>query len=275
MAENGFLAENDLSDILETYLGDLTGDELFEFFNLQFPFVIKEIDAAEPLSLQVHPDDDTAMERYWSYGKDELIYITEAAPEAKLYLGFNRDLNATQLYEACHNGTVSQMMNAVHPQKGEFYHIGAGTVHSIGGGVKCIEISQPGEITLRLYDWGRENNPETQRDLHLEEALDIIDFNPYVNDGAEGCKWFTASRLPITKPVGLSVEQLKSAVAFVCTDGAAAISYKGVRYPFKKGEVVLVPASLEDFALEPEGGSADILQVSVPLTCLEDDSYMN
>ena len=176
VVENGFLADNDLPDILETYLGDLVGDEVFEYFNLQFPLVVKTIDAREPLSVQVHPDDETAMERYYSYGKDEYLLVTEVKKDARIYLGFKRDVTAAEFYEACQKGTAAELMNCITPHKGDVYPVKAGTVHAIGGGVTAIEVSQPSEITFRLFDWGRENNPKTCRDMHLEEALDIIDF---------------------------------------------------------------------------------------------------
>ncbi|MBR5056892.1 MAG: class I mannose-6-phosphate isomerase, partial [Bacteroidales bacterium] len=176
---NGFLAENDLDDILETYMGDLVGESIFNYYNLQFPLLVKILDVRENLSVQVHPDDTIAFERFFDYGKSECWYVLESSPDARIYMGFKRETSAGEFYEKCKDGTVVELMNVIHPEAGEAFFIPAGTVHACGGGLKIAEVQEPSDITLRLYDWGRENDPATARQMHLEEALDCIDYGKF------------------------------------------------------------------------------------------------
>lgn len=273
VVENGFLADNDLSDILETYLGDLVGDEVFEYFNLQFPLIVKIINAREPLSVQVHPDDETAMERYYSYGKDEYLLVTEAKKDARIYMGFKRDVTATEFYEACHNGTAAELLNCITPRKGDVYPVKAGTVHAVGSGVTAIEVSQPSVITFRLFDWGRENDPGKCRDIHLEEALDIIDFKAK-SDSKEEIDKFCIRQIPLTKTLLISPETYKSMIVFVGVDGESEIRYKDDIYTLSPMEAILIPASLDELSIAPKENKSTVLQVTMPHFDLEEDSYI-
>jgi len=98
---NGFLEGNDINDLIETYLGDLVGDGIYEKYGNEFPLLIKILDIKESLSLQVHPDDEIAIERHQCYGKTECWYILDASPDAKVYLGLNRHLTAQEFYDNC------------------------------------------------------------------------------------------------------------------------------------------------------------------------------
>ena len=107
VVSEGFLAENDLPDILETYLGDLVGDEIFDWYNLYFPLLIKRLVVKDRLSVQVHPDDTVAAERFGEFGKTEFWYVTEAGPDARVYMGFKEDTDAGTLCKACADGTAA------------------------------------------------------------------------------------------------------------------------------------------------------------------------
>ena len=98
---NGFLAGNDLYSILETYLGDLVGDNIYDFFGNQFPLLLKYLNVEGRLSVQVHPTDEIAAERYDCLGKNEFWYIMDAKPDAVIYMGFNRDTSAAEFYDKC------------------------------------------------------------------------------------------------------------------------------------------------------------------------------
>lgn len=176
---NGWLAGNTISEIMETYLERVVGDDVYNYYGRQFPLLIKFLDINDKLSVQVHPDDEIAAERYDALGKSELWYILDAKSEAKIYMGFKREVTAQEFYDRCNDGTVEELLNVIYPKKGDVLFITPGTVHAADGGILLAEIQESSDMTFRLYDWGREKNPATARPIHLEEAIDIIDYRPY------------------------------------------------------------------------------------------------
>ncbi len=176
---NGWLAGNTISDLMETYLERIVGEDVYNFYGRQFPLLIKFLDINDKLSVQVHPDDEIAAERYDSLGKAEIWYVMDAKPGAKMYCGFTRETSAQEFYDRCHAGTVHEILNVIEPKKGDVIYITPGTVHAADGGLLIAEIQESSDMTFRLYDWGREFNPATARKTHLDEAIDVIDFRPF------------------------------------------------------------------------------------------------
>ena len=179
VVENGWLAGNTIGEIMETYLERVVGENVYNYYGRQFPLLIKFLDINDKLSVQVHPDDEVAAERYDSLGKAEIWYIMDAKPGAKMYCGFTRDITAQEFYERCQNGTVEEVLNVIYPKKGDVIYITPGTVHAADGGILIAEIQESSDMTFRLYDWGREFNPATARKMHLEEAIDVIDYRAF------------------------------------------------------------------------------------------------
>ena len=179
VVSNGWLAGNTISELMETYLERMVGEDVYNYFGRQFPLLIKFLDINEKLSVQVHPDDVVAAERYDSLGKTEIWYVMDAKPGAKMYCGFTREVSAQEFYDRCHNGTVDEILNVIEPRKGDVIFITPGTVHAADGGLLIAEIQESSDMTFRLYDWGREFNPATARKTHLEEAIDVIDYRPF------------------------------------------------------------------------------------------------
>ncbi len=179
VVENGWLAGNTLSDLMETYLERIVGEKVYNYYGRQFPLLIKFLDINGKLSVQVHPDDEIAAERYDALGKSEMWYVLDVQPGAKVYMGFNREMTAQEFYDRCQNGTVDEVMNVLYPRKGDVIYTKPGTVHAADGGILVAEIQESSDMTMRLYDWGREHNPETARPTHLEEAIDLIDYRAY------------------------------------------------------------------------------------------------
>lgn len=176
---NGWLAGNTIGELMETYLERIVGENVYNYYGRQFPLLIKFLDINDRLSVQVHPDDEVAAERYDSLGKSEIWYVMDAKPGAKIYCGFKREVSAQEFYDRCHDGTVEEILNVIYPKKGDVIYITPGTVHAADGGLLIAEIQESSDMTFRLYDWGREKNPATARPIHLEEAIDIIDYRPY------------------------------------------------------------------------------------------------
>jgi len=276
VVENGWLAGNTISELMETYLDRIVGEDVFDYYGTQFPLLIKFLDINDKLSVQVHPDDEVAQERYDSLGKAEIWYVMDAKPGACVYMGFNRDVTPQELYDRCHNGTVEEILNVIYPKKGDSILITPGTVHAADGGLLIAEIQESSDMTFRLYDWGREFNPATARKMHLDEAMDVIDYKKYDPQmyrkgplwGGEACPEnevgtvlakrpeFTATKIKVDAPLKVSTETFGSFVVYVCPEGEASIQVpaegdKMDSYQIKKGDTYLIPADMPDFFIVP------------------------
>lgn len=280
----GFLAESDLADVLETYMGDLTGEEQFDWYNLHFPLLIKHLDIQDRLSVQVHPDDEIAAERFDAYGKCEFWYVTEAGPDARIYMGFKEDTDASVLYRACREGRVTRLLNTYIPRPGDCFFIPAGTVHAAGGGVKVAEVQEASDITFRLYDWGRELDPATRREMHLEEALDCIDYRRFDEEACCGhlekaeasdsegnsvrrlieVPQFVIDSLRLRTAVPVPAAPSRSCIVYICTEGSVSVRADGSDYPLAAGETMLIPASLDAHTLSPAPEGVHLLRVHLP-----------
>ena len=286
VVSEGFLADNDLADILETYLGDLVGDPVFSFYGCHFPLLLKRLDIRDRLSVQVHPDDTVAAERFESYGKTEFWYVTETGPEARIWMGFREDTDACTLYAACKAGTARELLCEFIPRPGDCFFLPAGTVHAAGGGVKITEIQQASDITFRLSDWGREHDPATRREMHLDEALDCIDYRKYDEpachryrpQGVEvvaRCPQFVITSLSLgdpARPARVRPEAFRSCLTYHCLEGSATVgvgqpgaaSEGSGHYPLAAGEVLLIPAACDEILLTPGSGGCHLLQTHIP-----------
>lgn len=281
----GFLAESTLGDVLETYMGDLVGDNIFENYGLQFPLLVKTLYVKDFLSIQVHPDDRTAFERYYEYGKSECWYVMNAEPTARIYMGFKRDTTAAEFYEACRKGTVTGLLNEFTPKAGESFFIPAGTVHACGGGLTLAEVQEPSDITFRLYDWGRENNPATAREMHLDEAIDCIDYRKYDEAACRhtglgqiaDCERFTANILHLDKPFTGQVEKFNSCIVLMAVSGEVSLTVSGNSGTFaaRAGECILIPASMDEFTVTPVEKGTVLLEAHVRHIDEAPDEYIN
>lgn len=179
VVENGWLAGNTISEVMETYLERIVGEDVYKYYGRQFPLLVKFLDIEGKLSVQVHPDDEIAAERYDALGKPELWYILDAKPGAKMYVGFNKDMTAQEFYDRCNAGTIEEVLNIIYPKKGDAIYIAPGTVHSADGGLLVVEVQESSDMVFRMYDWGREFDKNTARPMHLEEAIDMIDYRAF------------------------------------------------------------------------------------------------
>ncbi len=283
LVSNGFLEGNSLDDIIETYMGDMVGDDIFQFYRGEFPLLIKFLDVKNKLSVQVHPNDETAFEREGTWGKSECWYIVDAKPGAKVYMGFNRDVTPTEVYEKAKNGTLEEILNVFTPQKGDLIYIEPGCVHSAGEGVVIAEIQESSDITYRLYDWGRENDPATARKMDLEDAIDIIDYKKYDKDKyyfngiTSGSNILINSKNFIIKSLDLKESKrvipslVNSFIVYIALRGDAQIKTSKHKYEIKQGECIFIPAAMEDFLIEPNSEDSFLLEVYMPIIQEKDD----
>ncbi len=271
---NGYLKGNNIEELIEVYMGELVGDKVYERFGMEFPLLIKLIDATETLSVQVHPDDATAAERHAAYGKTEMWYVLSAAPGAGIYSGFKQETNPRDFYRRLQDNSLTDILNFEPAAPGDVFFIPAGRIHAIGKGVLLAEVQQTSDITYRVYDWGREHNPATARDMHVDLAIDTLDYTVrsnyktrYTPQGNEpvqlaSCPYFTVNNLCIDKLVARDLSEQDSFVIYMCLEGEVLVDAAGEKESLAAGESLLVPAALADIRLEPKT-SAKLLEIYI------------
>lgn len=168
----------------------------------RFPVLIKFIDAKKDLSIQIHPDDDYALEIENEFGKNEMWYVVDCEPGAFLYCGLKKDSSKEEIRERIENNTITDILNKIEVHKGDCVMVKAGTIHAIGSGILICEIQQNSNCTYRMYDYDRKDKFGNKRELHIDKAIDVVDvkkYKPFISDnkdvpeGAEvlvSCKYF-------------------------------------------------------------------------------------
>jgi len=270
---NGKLRGNDLRELTEVYMGELVGDKVFERFGLDFPLLVKLIDAQDVLSVQVHPNDELAAARHNSFGKTEMWYVVDCQPGAALYVGFRPGVTREKYLAAVASGTLPELLGKVDVHPGDAFFIPAGVIHAIGRGILIAEIQQTSDITYRVYDWDRVDDKGQPRQLHTALAVDAIDFDPHgsltVTRAPETnravnlveCPYFTTNVIALDGRMECDYSSLDSFVIYMCLEGAFSIVMPdGVAEKVKRGESVLLPAELSEVTLE---GRARLLEVFI------------
>ncbi len=274
IVSNGFLEGNNLQELIEVYMGDLVGDKVFESFGTEFPLLVKLIDAQDNLSVQVHPDDEYAARRHNGRGKTEMWYILEAASGAELISGFNREVSRGLFMEKLKDGKLLDILNEEKVKPGDVFFMPAGRIHAIGKGIVLAEIQQTSDITYRLYDWDRVDASGNPRQLHLDLAVDAIDFNTYddyrTNVEAKQnspvllaeCQYFTVQRLGFEGKMVRDYSLLDSFVIYICTKGEFSLDDGRVSTGVTKGDTLLLPAITGEVILQTLAGS-ELLEVFI------------
>jgi mannose-6-phosphate isomerase len=274
VVSNGFLAGNNLEELLEVYMGDITGDSVYDKFGNEFPLLVKFIEAGQDLSIQVHPGDAMAKERHNAYGKTEMWYILEAEKGALIYTGLKDDVTRQMYEEAVKNDTLAELLNVENSEPGDAFFTPAGRIHAIGTGIVLVEIQQTSDITYRIFDWNRKSSGSVQRDLHTDLALDVIDFSAKgknkIRKEAEidkslnlvSCEYFNTNILWFGKPIRKEYYHIDSFVIYICTEGEFFIRWDDSSEKVSKGETILLPAMIKEVTLEP-AGEAKVLEVYI------------
>lgn len=274
VVKNGFLAGNNLQEVIEIYMADLVGEKVYKGFGIEFPLLVKYIDAADDLSIQVHPDDKTAKQRHNSYGKTEMWFVIDAEDNAEIITGFKKETDKKTYIHYVSNKMLDQILNREKVKRGDLFFLPAGRIHATGKGVLLAEIQQTSDVTYRIYDYDRPGIDGKPRDLHNDLALDVIDFNveksyktPYVTKLNETnnlieCDYFTTNLIIFKKKIDKDYYLLDSFVIYMCLNGEFTIEWKGGEEHVEKGETVLIPASITDISLLPEG-KTEVLEVYI------------
>lgn len=227
----------------------------------RFPMLVKFIDAAQDLSVQVHPTDYYALRDYNSYGKTEMWYVVEADEGAGIYLGFNRNVTAEECERAIRDNTLNSLLCFYPVKKGEHYFVPAGTVHAICAGCLVFEIQQNCDLTYRLYDYGRKDKNGKERELHVAKALETAclqkkektAFRAAVDEGDRIgiSRYFTLTYAKIhgEKPFCTDPASFR---AITCVSGEGSVDGNAMR----RGDTFFVPATRGEFTV---CGEAEIL----------------
>ncbi|MCX7954672.1 MAG: class I mannose-6-phosphate isomerase [Bacteroidales bacterium] len=176
IVKNGSLKGKTLTELLNLYPYEILGKN-FVKYKEKFPLLIKFIDASENLSIQVHPNDSYAQLKHKQNGKNEMWYIVNAEKDSYIVAGFNRKLSKDEFLEHLKNNSIEKILNKIYVKKGDVIYIPAGTIHSIGKGIVLAEIQQASDITYRVYDYNRKDENGNLRPLHIEDAINVLDFD--------------------------------------------------------------------------------------------------
>lgn len=261
---NGEFRGKTLRELINIFREELVGESVYKRFSTTFPLLIKFIDARQDLSIQVHPDDETAKKRHNSLGKTEMWYVMDATEGAKLRSGFKTQIGPKEYKELVHNSTITDVLAEYEIKKGDVFFLPAGRVHSIGAGAFIAEIQETSDITYRIFDFDRKDANGNTRELHTELAKDVIDYEvhddyrtqytPEMNEPVElvACPYFTTSVYDMTETINCDYTELDSFIIYICMEGSCTITNnEGDSIELQAGESTLLAATTQEVTIEP------------------------
>jgi mannose-6-phosphate isomerase len=273
---NGPYAGSTIAQLRDSMGRDLTGHVSPE---VPFPLLTKLIDAAEALSVQVHPDDAAAQALEGEpNGKTECWYVLEADPGAAITYGFSQDSNPDQYVELVKEGTLDRVLRSLPVSVGDVIYIPAGTVHAIGPGIVVYELQQISDVTYRIYDWNRKDAQGHSRELHVEKARQVLDYHrwtrgkvqPLVSeDGTRSmliaARYFCEELIEVHGEIPLTTNE--SAVSVCALKHPIVVEAGGIAVELPRYSSLLVPAVAGSYRLiessAGEGGRALIAYVPI------------
>lgn len=254
-----------LKQLIKKYKDAFLGTSVYNTFGNDFPLLIKFIDAKTPLSIQVHPSNEIAIERHNSFGKNEMWYVMQAEKEAELIVGFKEQITLNQFESSLENNTLLNVMHNEVVKKGDAFYIPTGYVHAIGAGVLLAEIQQTSDITYRIYDYDRiEEATGLKRELHTELAKHVIDFEVHENYKTTYSKapnksntlihspYFKTNFIQVEGDLQKDYSTLDSFVIYICVDGSTTLQWNKNVFSLKRGETILLPAAIENILLSSD-----------------------
>jgi mannose-6-phosphate isomerase len=260
---SGALSGKTLSEAALEFKESLLGTRPFSRTGTRFPLLIKILDCAQWLSLQVHPNDQQAVELEGAgqFGKTEAWHVLEATSDAKLIAGVKPGTQANELAASIRNGTVIEHVQYAKVNQGDTVFMPAGTLHALGPGLLIYEVQQTSDWTYRVYDWGR---PETEkRRLHIDKSAKVAraDFTapiisaPVLADGEQHklieCEYFTLEILSAKNNSIPLDTRGESFHAITVIEGRAQLKSETENIVLEKLQTALVPASLGRYEFQP------------------------
>jgi mannose-6-phosphate isomerase len=267
---NGNLKGKSLLEIINDAPAEVLGTEVYKKFGTHFPLLFKYLDATADLSIQVHPNDQLAKERHNSFGKTEMWYVVQADEDAKIIVGFKHNSSTEEYLEHLEDNTLTNILNDIKVNEGDVFFLETGTVHALGAGLLIAEIQQTSDITYRLYDFDRLDANGHKRELHVDQAVDAINYNTTssfkaypknknVSNEIVSCPYFTTHFLPLDGYLKIH-KTPESFTVYMCVEGSFELKYENVAYHYTKGDTVLIPALLQHYSIN---GKASILEIYI------------
>lgn len=236
----------------------------------RFPVLIKFIDAKQALSIQIHPDDEYALENEGEYGKNEMWYVIDCEPGAYLYCGLSKDVSKEEIEERIANNTITEVLNRIDVKPGDVVMVKAGTIHAIGAGILICEIQQNSNSTYRMYDYDRRDKFGNPRELHVAKALDVVDTKAYVKDEncevilekndaytlerLVQCKYFECLKYDIYSEVKIGMDETSFlSVLFISGEGTIETDDGNKTMPYKAGESFFISAGKRSVVIKGTG----------------------
>jgi len=270
VVSNGVLKGKSLMQLIDEMPNEILGTKVYNQFGKQFPLLFKYLDAREDLSIQVHPNDALAKERHNSFGKTEMWYVTQADADARIIVGFKENSSKEEYLKHLEDKTLVSILDTVKAKSGDVFFLETGTVHAIGAGLVVAEIQQTSDITYRLYDFDRKDAHGNTRELHVDLALDAINYNKVetqkkyetkvnTSNTVVDCPYFTTNFIPLENKVEVA-KSGETFTVYMCIEGSFEIEYEGFKQSYIKGDTILVPAEINAFILN---GKASILEIYI------------
>lgn len=265
-----------LHELMEAFGADLLGSDAAPTIHGRFPLLLKLLDTAQVLSVQVHPDDDAAARLEENdIGKTECWHIIAADAGSTIYCGLDDGVDAAAFHEAMKSGTVDKVLKRFEAEVDATVFVSAGTVHTIGGGLLVAEIQQNSDVTYRIFDWNRVDASGRGRELHIERALQVTAFERshggatkplgYLDHGAKrtvlaACRHFASELVEVEGGLDIALDG-SSFHILLNKSGGLEVESEGETLSLVPGEAALAPAGLDGYALH---GAGRVLLYYVP-----------
>ena len=262
--DNGWLGGNSISEVMDMFMDRLTGENAFGYYGRQFPTMMRMMDVKGDFPVLVCPDDKIAEQRYDALGKAKYWYVTEAGADAAVYIGFEKDVKSADVYEAAGKGDLKKYMHRIPVKKGDAFFIAPGVAHSASGKVGIAEIAESSGLDFNL----------------AEDVVEVLDFLKLGPAAEEKNKVFRVELFDLKTPLRISGNESDYFVGYLCVSGKAAVEVRDTEAgtsdicPVKKGEGVVIPAEVSDYALVPEEENTVLLEVTIP-EYDQTDEYIN
>ena len=260
---NGEYKGKTLNEVLAEMKDKLVGADNYKRFGDRFPLLIKFIDARQDLSIQVHPDDETAHRQGKPMGKTEMWYVMDSDENASLKVGLKKKITPEEYAQMVEDDTICDALGNYKVKSGDCFFIPAGRIHAICSGSFIAEIQQTSDVTYRIYDYKRKDKNGNYRQLHTKEAAEAIDYTvldnyrteytPVKNEATPlvSCPLFTTAVYDLTEPMTLDYTELDSFVILIALKGEGTIlTSSGETFSFREGESVLLPATTDMVKVE-------------------------
>lgn len=270
IVKKGALQGKSLNELLQSYPQEILGTKVYAQYGNQFPLLFKFLDAHQDLSIQLHPNDELAKKRHNSFGKTEMWYVMQADTEAEIIVGFKQKSSPEEYLQHLESKTLTSILQKIKVKQGDVFFLETGTIHAIGAGIVIAEIQQTSDITYRVYDWDRVDANGKARELHIDLALEAINYNKvqaqkeYIKNTNTAneivtCPYFTTNYIPLDGNMKFLGDKTTFKV-IMCTDGEFDLGYDTHKETFKKGDTVLLPAILNEYNLT---GKASLLEIYI------------